>query len=170
MKKALDEVSGQLAEAKARLERQAESGISFLGAEAFKKAKVDMEEWRVAYPDEVSVLESAISLIRCRKVLSKGTWSSALRDIAATVSSVLERRGSSPEAVRETLDDWSKALDRLAQSSPGGTFALPVPQLGDQVDSSWMTTVGGALPSRVGAVRTWAVYIDGKIQCYAEVK
>ena len=74
------------------------------------------------------------------------------------------------EVVRQTLNDWSVALDRLAQSSPEGTFALSVPQIGDQVDSSWMTTVGGALPSRVGAVRTWAVYIDGKIQCYAEVK
>ena len=129
-----------------------------------------MEEWRGTFPDEVAVIESSLSLVHLRKFLSKGTWSSALRDIAATISSVLEKRGASPEVVRQTLNDWSGALDRIAQSSPGGTFALSVPQIGDQVDSSWMTTVGGALPTRVGAVRTWAVYIDSKIQCYAEVK
>ena len=170
MRKELDLVNGRLAEATARLERQSMSGLSFMSAEAFKKAKTDMEEWRGEFPDEVAVIKSALSLIHRRKFLSKGTWSSALRDVAATISGVLERRGMASEVVRQTLNDWSVALDRLAQSSPEGTFALSVPQIGDQVDSSWMTTVGGALPSRVGAVRTWAVYIDGKIQCYAEVK
>lgn len=170
MKKELDLVNGRLAEATARLERQTMPGRPFMDAEAFRKTKADMEEWRGAYPDEVAVIESALSLVHHRNVLSKGTWSSALRDIAATVSGVLEKRGAPPGVVRETLNDWSKALDRIAQSSPGGIFALSVPQIGDQVDSSWMTTVGGASPSRVGAVRTWAVYIDSKIQCYAEVK
>lgn len=170
MRKELDLANGRLAEATARLERQALSGLSFMDAEAFKKAKANMEEWRGTFPDEVAVIESSLSLVHLRKFLSKGTWSSALRDIAATISSVLEKRGASPEVVRQTLNDWSGALDRIAQSSPGGTFALSVPQIGDQIDSSWMTTVGGASPSRVGAVRTWAVYIDSKIQCYAEVK
>ena len=170
MRKELDLANGRLAEATARLERQALFGLSFMDAEAFKKAKANMEEWRGTFPDEVAVIESSLSLVHLRKFLSKGTWSSALRDIAATISSVLEKRGASPEVVRQTLNDWSGALDRIAQSSPGGTLALSVPQIGDQVDSSWMTTVGGALPTRVGAVRTWAVYIDSKIQCYAEVK
>ena len=170
MRNELNQITERLAEATAQLERQSMPGLAFMSAEAFKQIKADMEKWRGEFPDEAAVIESALMLLRFRKSLSKGTWSSALRDIAATVSGLLERRGASPEAVRQTLNDWSGALDRLAQSSTGGTFALSVPQIGDLVDSSWMTTVGGALPSRVGAVRTWAVYIDGKIQCYAEVK
>lgn len=138
----------------------------FSANEAFASLRGQLEDWESRSLPGAEIARAGLTLFANRSQLEPEIWRAALRDISLGVAKALAAEKRPSADIAAELIRWAKFLAPFSSST--ARFQLKVPEIGAQIDTSWMNSKSRSVTVR--NVLSWAVYGDMRIAYQAKVE
>ncbi len=122
---------------------------------SFDILKGHLEDWTAKGVEEASIVRANLNVFAQRNALSADSWKLALKNISLGVGLSLRKLGANESQIIDELVLWGNFLGKYSDDQYD--FSLKIPALGDNVDSSWMSSRNNKATT-VTKVLTWAVF------------